>query len=110
MHRDENVGDEDLVRIHFNHPGLTSGDIKANLQCFVDLTSETINRRLSEIAQSKEGLHDAKCWSCHKTMERQNPHVCDGRVCFMCSKTVTKGNNHMCYIRVALIMKVRKNR
>ena len=56
MRRDENVGDEDLVRLHFNHPSLTSGDIKVNLQRFADLTPETINRRLSEVAQSKEGL------------------------------------------------------
>ena len=56
MRRDENVGDEDLVRFHFNHPSLTSGDIKVNLQRFADMTSETISRRLSEVAQSKEGL------------------------------------------------------
>ena len=57
MRRDENVGDEDLVRFHFNHPSLTSGNIKVNLQRFADLTSETIRRRLSDVAQSKKGLH-----------------------------------------------------
>ena len=31
MHRDENVGDEDLVRFHFNHPSLTSGHISKSI-------------------------------------------------------------------------------
>ena len=51
LRQEENVNDEDLIRIHLDHPSFNGGAVKVNLRRFGDMTPDAIASRVEEVSQ-----------------------------------------------------------